>query len=99
MSHYEVSYKGLEPAEARGKAIDNIQGYLGIPEYHRVSDLLILAREQGEVKTYRDLIMPLMMIGVQGFPVSAWYEELFGERSEEEKAADQAWWDAQQGED
>jgi hypothetical protein len=79
MTTYEIVYDQPEGAEKRAKAVADIQSYLGQERYEEISGLLIQAQEAGELRQgFKAMIMPLIMVGVQGYPVRAWYETLFG---------------------
>lgn len=87
MTSYTVSYDKLEGNAKRAKAIEDIIGYLGYQEFVRISLAIHAGKASGDtINTPRDLRIPLMMCGVQGYPVKAWFELLFGELTPEQEA-------------
>lgn len=83
MTHYDISYAKLSPAEADAKAIKDIQAYLGAKGWLNLMELTAK-----ETTTCRTLDFALSIIGVRGFPVfafmrtyrptsfDAWYNDL-----------------------
>lgn len=71
---YEVNYEGLDPIQKHNKAIEDIRDYLGpdnfqkfTREFKRVKDLSV-----DQFTFYASLV------GVEGYPVKAWYNYCFG---------------------
>ena len=75
MSHYTVNYKDLPKEEAHQKAISDIIDWLGKERYDKISENF---RAEGFM-SLKHFTFYCGISGVQGFPVQAWYEELFGD--------------------
>lgn len=82
MSTYERDYSKLTGNAKRAKAIEDIIEWLGGMEAFVKYSLEIQAEyneENPPPKTPDALRFSLSLIGVQGYPVKAWFELLFGE--------------------
>ena len=83
---YNVSYTGMDPVAARMKAILDIADYLdGIKDgnFKKVYDTMTAgAGEPGRELPRKVIIMGLSMLGISGFPASAYADEIILIRGE-----------------
>lgn len=73
MTHYDVNYSDLTPQAKHDKAIADIKDYLGDDKYR---NLTAEFRAAGPMPLGR-FEMYLSIAGVQGYPVRAWYNEVY----------------------
>jgi len=91
---YTISYKGLDPAAARRKAILDVADYLeGVKPgnfkkvYESMTDK---AGEPGQELPRKVILMGLSMIGITGYPAGVFADEIIlirGEFSPENRSA------------
>lgn len=85
MTTYKTHYDGLEGNTKRAKAIQDIVEYLGWDKFVDLHDAILKEshRTQSSASSghlgLNELRMMLSFVGVQGYPVKAWYELLFGQ--------------------
>jgi hypothetical protein len=76
MSHYDIDYGGLDERTKEARAIQDIIDYLGQERF----DYISTAIKQGMVEDMDldadALRLPLSLAGVQGYPVTAWFNYL-----------------------
>lgn len=72
MTHYDIDYSKLSEAEKQSKAIDDIKDYMGIEKFNHVYSQFV---ELHKVKpmTEETLGFYLMLAGISGYPVKAWF--------------------------
>ena len=83
---YAVSYTDMDPVAARMKAILDVADYLdGIKDgnFKKVYDTMTAgAGEPGQELPRKVIIMGLSMLGISGFPASAYADEILLIRGE-----------------
>jgi hypothetical protein len=72
MSHYEVDYKKVDNAEEQ--AVEDIKRWFGEKKFSELEPLVIEEVKNG--CTVEQLAFSLMLGGVQGYPVVAWYNTI-----------------------
>lgn len=77
MSHYDVDYSGLTPQHKHKKALVDIVDYLGEERFHRVNAHYHELASKGVILTRDQFAHHLSIAGVSGYPVSAWYAEIW----------------------
>lgn len=77
MTHYTVDYSNLnnDPIAKHNKAIQDIKEYLGDERFKRITDCM---RTDCPNMTLEQFTMAASFAGVQGYPVKAWYNYIFG---------------------
>lgn len=75
MTHYNISYKGLTPQQAYDKSIQDIVAYLGVAKFNQVTKEFRAVYLGG--CSYTHFANWVSLLGVQGFPVHAWYDWTF----------------------
>lgn len=75
MTHYNTDYANLEGAAKKVKALKDIVDYMGWEKFEDLHQGL-LADGRKKLGQYR---MMFSFIGVQGYPVKAWYAHLWGD--------------------
>lgn len=73
--HYNVDYNGLTPQAKHNKAIEDIKEYMGDIRYNLMSGTFIETYPCGMSLEQFELIASFA--GVQGYPVRAWYNEIY----------------------
>ena len=75
MTHYYVNYEGMvEPAKS-AKALQDIKDYLGVEMFNNVTDAM-----KETIYPFEQFQMTMMfMAGIEGYPVKAWYEHVYGQ--------------------
>ena len=74
MTHYNVDYAGLEPYDARMKAIADVRDYVGEERF----EILATNFRQLSGISYDEFALMLSFAGIQGFPVKVLYNEWIG---------------------
>lgn len=75
MTHYTMSYAGLTDEVKSAKALQDIKDYLGEDKFEEVSETM-----RNEMIPYEQFVMAMsIMAGIQGYPVQAWYEHVYGQ--------------------
>lgn len=75
LGSYTIHYDGLSGDEKRAKAMEDIVNYLGDERFSKI-DAKLRKYESMELEQLRIM---LSFAGVQGYPVRAWYESIWGE--------------------
>jgi hypothetical protein len=75
MTHYNISYEGLDPIEKQNKAIADIKEYMGEAKF---VDLTSKLRAAYPDCTIEQFTLMVSFAGVQGYPVKAWYNYTYG---------------------
>jgi hypothetical protein len=80
MSHYNISYAGLEGAAKQQRALEDISDWLG--NWRKFSTLTAAFRAEHAIKplTQRSFTLFAGIAGVQGYPVIAWWNHCFPSR-------------------
>lgn len=74
MTHYTMSYAGLTDVEKSAKALQDIKDYLGEDKFESTTEIM-----RNEMIPYEQFVMAMsVMAGIQGYPVQAWYEHVYG---------------------
>lgn len=74
MTHYTMSYAGLTDEVKSAKALQDIKDYLGEDKFEEVSKIM-----RNEMIPYEQFVTAMaIMVGIQGYPVKAWYEHVYG---------------------
>lgn len=73
MTHYTISYEGLDPIEKHNKAIADIKEYVG---EDRFKDLTARFKEMSPSLEQFELMVSFA--GVQGYPAKAWFNYCYG---------------------
>lgn len=79
---YTLSYTKLEGNAKRAKALEDTVTYLGWEEFVRISNAIVIADPKPTLEELRKM---LPFVGVQGYPVQAWHELLFGQPTEQQE--------------
>lgn len=74
MTHYDISYEGLDPIAKHNKAIEDIKEYMTEARFNKLTE---------EFKKYPDTTLEKFELycsiaGVHGYPVKAWYNYCYG---------------------
>lgn len=75
MAHYDISYEGLDPIAKHNKAIQDIKDYLGNDRFDIVTES---AKNMDPPMTLNEFTVAMSFAGVQGYPVKAWYNYIYG---------------------
>ena len=70
MSHYNTSYTDMTGEAKQAKAIQDIIDYTGEARFADLVDRLVKEYDRLPF-TYEELVMPLSMFGIEGYPVKA----------------------------
>lgn len=74
MTHYNVNYAGLTDVEKSAKALQDIKDYLGEDKFESTTEIM-----RNGMIPYEQFTMAMMfMAGIEGYPVKAWYEHVYG---------------------
>jgi len=76
MSHYTINYQDIQDeAEKSKKAMNDIVDYLGKEKYNELNrDLVLLYKS--EPFDHKRLSAWLSFAGIQGYPVTAWFNQI-----------------------
>lgn len=77
MTHYDVSYAGLEGDEKQAKALQDIREYMGDDKFVKVC----LELRKGGKPEFESFQTACSFGGIQGYPVRALYEHLWPNES------------------
>ena len=75
MSHYNISYAGLTPQQAYAKSLSDICDYISAEKFAKITE--DFRHDYPTGCAFRTFAFWTSMIGVQGFPVHAWYDHTF----------------------
>lgn len=75
--HYNIRYGELPPNEAQAKAIADIREYVGDECFEKINSELIASRDRGWCPTLDGFCLTLFLFPVSGYPLQAWYNEIF----------------------
>lgn len=79
MTHYTTSYEGLTEVEKHNKAIEDIKEWMGEERFDHITSLVRDDVKEGrEQMTLDQFTMAISLAGVQGYPVKAWYNYIYG---------------------
>lgn len=74
MTHYTMSYAGLTDEVKSARAIQDIKDYLGEDKFESTTEIM-----RREMIPYEQFTMAMaFMAGIEGYPVKAWYEHVYG---------------------
>lgn len=66
--HVDIDYAGLDPYDARQKALADAKDWLGDERYEKLSTLC-------RGMQFRDFVIAMSFAGIRGFPVKELYRE------------------------
>ena len=72
--HYNIGYAGLTPQLAHNQSIQDIKDYLGEEKYELLTKQF---REECPDLSIEGFKMYVSLAGISGFPVRAWYNEVY----------------------
>ena len=75
MTHYDVDYSTLEGEAKKAKALEDIKEWLGEKKFDEVTELL---KSDESSKNFDKFAFYCGLVGVQYYPVEAWFEEIHG---------------------
>lgn len=67
---YQLDYSDLLPRQKYLKALEDIKSFMGEDRFNAITEIM---RKAGETP-FSEFQLACMFVGVQGFPVSAWYD-------------------------
>lgn len=73
--HYNRDYSRLEGAAKRQAALEDIRFYLGPEKFDEMSDMF---KQYQPPITLDQFAFALSFAGIEGYPVRAWHEEIWG---------------------
>jgi len=77
MTHYEIRYDSFADENAkRLSAMKDITEYLGADQFAKMNSLLTQAVASKEVETPLQFRRALFMLGIQGYPLKAWWDTI-----------------------
>jgi hypothetical protein len=74
--HYEINYDGLDPIEKHKKAIADVIEYTGQERFDRIISALRTKYPEPPVLEHLELV--LSFAGIQGYPVKAIWNHIWG---------------------
>lgn len=86
MTHYTRNYSGLTEQEKRSRAIADLKSYLGEDKYKHLVDI---ASKMPPYTKLRFEIECSMFLGIEGYPVEVFYDEIWGEGAWDEAASEE----------
>lgn len=75
MTHYTTNYEGLSEIEKHNKAIEDIKDYMGAEKFEELTKRVKVEYPNWTLEQFR---MAVSFAGVQGYPVKAWYNYIYG---------------------
>ena len=84
--HYKISYKDLPQAQADQKALRDIIDWMGIERFTEVTDEF----RKMEPLDLDHFSLLVSFAGVAGYPVRAWYRDIWGQEPSGGEPAEEA---------
>lgn len=75
--HHNIDYSILTPNEKQAKAIADIREYVGEDFFQKINTELVASRNRGWCPTFDGFCLTLFLFPVSGYPLQAWYNEIF----------------------
>lgn len=75
--HYDICYSHLDhdPIAKHNKAIQDIKDYLGEDRFNKLTQCV---QNEPEQYTFDQFRLAVSFAGIQGYPVRAWYNYVYG---------------------
>ena len=80
MTHYTISYKDMPETEAHQKALADIKDWLGEDRFLKITKGCREAVDPDgnpEILTFPQWRMAMFLSGIEGYPLKAWYKEIW----------------------